>query len=126
MSAMRGRRRAIPRDTLEAKLAHAWHTVELLEQEMCQEREWWVDGLDLALEVKLRMQAILPVVKADVEREAVDQGQRVLRNLAVHEHSIPMCDIVGKGLSELNRIQRAGRWRKETGGGCGPAGSAGW
>ena len=112
MSATRRRKRAIARDTLEAKLAHAWHTVELLEQALCQEREWWVDGLDLALEVKLRMQAILPVVKADVEREAVDQGQRVLRNLAVHEHRIPMGDLVGKGLPELNRIQRAGRWRK--------------
>ena len=31
MSAMRRRKRAIARDTLEAKLAHAWNTVELLE-----------------------------------------------------------------------------------------------
>ena len=119
MSSFRRRRRACARAVLEAKLAHVWCLVADLEAALFDERAFWIDSSALAPEVAGRVVAVVPVVKAEVAGGEVDQTQRVVRNLAMHEFSVPVDEFKEMPLPALNRLQREGRGRREGPGGLG-------
>ena len=61
------------------------------------------------VELRRRLQLIIPVVAAGIAEERVSGATRARRNLASHNFNLPAEVIIGASPEELNRLQRAGR-----------------